>query len=470
MQLSNSDQIEANFTSPNVALSGETLAFQLVVTDNEGLQAIDSCSVYVTRAQIIDSDGDGVPDDRDSFPYDVAEYLDTDADGEGNNADTDDDNDGMPDTWELAYGLDPLKDDAADDLDGDAISNINEYNLGTEPNYNESNLEPDPPQLLAPANHEIVGLTPLLETHEFYDPNIDDVHSGTQWKIIRADDEFCVLDVTTSSALISLRVPKLILEEDTDYIWQVRFIDSQGAASVWSEAGYFTTEFIDQDSDGNGILDHQEVDASTDLDADGVMDREQADIKSVATETGDFKIGISIRDAENAVSIAALLSDAPEETDLILPSQDAPNYLAFGLIHFKLLVNEPGDEVVVTIYLSKSAYADGIWYKYNPVKDEWLDYSEFTEFSADRKMVYLTLKDGGFGDADGIENGIIVDPLALRTVTDHGSGGGSFVGDVAESLNPTGVCFFRPPPGRPTASHRVFGVKSGAGNCRLSLS
>ncbi len=139
--------------------------------------------------------------------------------------------------------------------------------------------------------------------------------------------------------------------------------------------------------------------------------------------------------------LPSILSDTPEAIDLILPSQDAPNFLAFGLIHFKLLVNEPGDEVVVTIYLSKPAYADGIWYKYDPVNDEWLDYSEFTEFSADRKMVYLTLKDGGFGDADGIANGMIVDPLALRTVTDHSSGGGSFVGDVAESLNPTGMCF-----------------------------
>ncbi len=33
-------------------------------------------------------------------------------------------------------------------------------------------------------------------------------------------------------------------------------------------------------------------------------DRDQEDIKCVATETGGFKIGISIRDAENADSIA----------------------------------------------------------------------------------------------------------------------------------------------------------------------
>ena len=73
----------------------------------------------------------------------------------------------------------------------------------------------------------------------------------------------------------------------------------------------------------------------------------------------------------------------------------------------------------MTIYLSQAAYDDGIWYKYDPVNAEWFDYSEFIDFSADRKTVYLTLTDGGFGDADGIANGIIVDPLALRTATDH---------------------------------------------------
>ncbi len=59
--------------------------------------------------------------------------------------------------------------------------------------------------------------------------------------------------------------------------------------------------------------------------------------------------------------------------------------------------------MAVTIYLSKAAYDDGKWYKYNPVNDEWLDYNDYTEFSADRMVVYLSIKDGGSGDADGIE-------------------------------------------------------------------
>ena len=441
VDLSSAAQIEANFISPNVVPSGGTLVFELVVTDSEGLQATDSCSVYVTREPVVDSDGDGVPDDQDDFPNNADEYLDTDSDGEGNNADTDDDNDGMPDTWELLYGLDPLIDDAADDPDGDEISNINEYNLGSEPNYNESNFAPDSPQLLNPANYQTVGLTPLLETDEFYDPNIDDVHSQTQWKITRAHDEFCVFDVTTNSSLTTLNVPKLILEEETEYSWQVKFIDNLGTASQWSEAGYFTTEFLEQDSDGNGVLDHQEVDTTIDLDKDGIMDRDQEDNKCVVTEIGGFKICISIREDENADSIMSVRSETPADTDSLLSALEGPKFLAFGLIHFKLLVKEPGAEVLVTIYLSKAAYDDGIWYKYDPVNDEWVDYSEFIDFSADRKTAYLTLTDGGFGDADGIENGVIVDPLALRTTTDHSSGSDNFVEDIADTLDPTGACF-----------------------------
>ena len=49
-----------------------------------------------------DSDGDGVVDELDDFPSDARETVDTDLDGVGNNADPDDDNDGVPDagSWE----------------------------------------------------------------------------------------------------------------------------------------------------------------------------------------------------------------------------------------------------------------------------------------------------------------------------------------------------------------------------------
>jgi len=48
-----------------------------------------------------DTDGDGVPNDEDAFPQDPSEWIDSDGDGIGDNADTDDDNDGILDVFDF---------------------------------------------------------------------------------------------------------------------------------------------------------------------------------------------------------------------------------------------------------------------------------------------------------------------------------------------------------------------------------
>ena len=48
----------------------------------------------------LDGDLDGTPDANDAFPNDRSESIDTDGDGIGNNADTDDDNDGVEDVFD----------------------------------------------------------------------------------------------------------------------------------------------------------------------------------------------------------------------------------------------------------------------------------------------------------------------------------------------------------------------------------
>ncbi|GJQ57684.1 MAG: hypothetical protein SCALA701_04850 [Candidatus Scalindua sp.] len=106
-----------------------------------------------------DSDGDGIQDSLDAFPTDPREWVDTDMDEIGNNADPDDDpdddndglldrdelkyktnprskdtdGDGMPDGLEIEFGLDPRKDDSQGDKDGDGITNLQEYKDGTDP-------------------------------------------------------------------------------------------------------------------------------------------------------------------------------------------------------------------------------------------------------------------------------------------------------------------------------------------------
>jgi hypothetical protein len=236
-------------------------------------------------------------------------------------------------------------------------------------------------------------------------------------------------------------LPKLILEEDTEYLWRARFIDSYNTPSEWSEEREFISGFADHDTDKNGVPDVQEVVDTLDLDEDGTADVVQSDIRCVSFQNPDdeVQICISIKDAQNVQSIVSLEVEDPTGPNLNSAADGKPNYFEFGLLDFKLLVNNPGDETVLTIYLSEAAFEKGNCFKYDSVNEVWMDYSEYTEFSSNRKQVYLTLKDGGFGDADGIENGIIVDPLAFGSDSNP-SGGGSDDSPIDEIFGDFG-CF-----------------------------
>lgn len=76
-------------------------------SDSDGLTDITELTVGTDPINP-DSDGDGVGDAKDLFPNNVAESVDTDGDGIGNNADNDDDDDGLLDAVEIVNGTDPL--------------------------------------------------------------------------------------------------------------------------------------------------------------------------------------------------------------------------------------------------------------------------------------------------------------------------------------------------------------------------
>ena len=152
----------------NYARSGNTItpttdyvgSITVPVYINDG--ALDSNVFDVTITVLADDDGDGTPNVDDAFPTDANETVDTDGDGTGNNADTDDDGDGIPDNVEILAGLDPLNAaDAALDLDGDGISNLDEYKAGTNISDTPADTEKDPqtgsltaPVLVAPADKD----------------------------------------------------------------------------------------------------------------------------------------------------------------------------------------------------------------------------------------------------------------------------------------------------------------------------
>ena len=112
----------------------------------------------------LDDDGDNYNDDVDEFPRDASEWIDTDGDGIGNNSDTDDDNDGvedgadqfpldvrgskdsdndgMPDQWETDNGLDPNdSSDAESDTDFDGFTALQEFEADTSPLVSDQNTQ-----------------------------------------------------------------------------------------------------------------------------------------------------------------------------------------------------------------------------------------------------------------------------------------------------------------------------------------
>lgn len=127
----------------------------------------------------MDSDGDGVVDHLDMFPDDPNESEDSDRDGIGDNADTDDDNDGLPDDVEIAAGLDPKGSyDNMSDLDGDRFGNLYEYLAGSD--LEDSNSKPSDHGTFSSFEE---GEDIPFKTNEFYNFSSDAFHQQQSLQI-----------------------------------------------------------------------------------------------------------------------------------------------------------------------------------------------------------------------------------------------------------------------------------------------
>ena len=104
---------------------------------SSGFQLISGLSFApLTTPTPLDSDGDGEPDTTDNcLSVPNGGQANNDHDAQGDACDSDDDNDGMPDSYEISNGLNPLDDpldtDAGLDKDGDELTNLTEFQLGT---------------------------------------------------------------------------------------------------------------------------------------------------------------------------------------------------------------------------------------------------------------------------------------------------------------------------------------------------
>lgn len=264
--------------------------------------------------------------------------------------------------------------------------------------------DPTPPTAIAPQNGGTdLFLTPVLQTSAFSSPDTRDQHLRTQWQI-HDSKGVLLLDMTSEIHLTELDVPPFLLEEKSRYHWTARYYGTRGSISRWSRPSVFTTGKFTASNSGGG---------------------EPTLRRSVDSVTGHGKITIRSTNSNGILAITAM-----EATDPVVfgDATLSPFEMPVGMVSFKLKVAEPGAIVTVWIDLPEPASQEARWVKYDDANG-WQDFSAHAVFSEDRRTVKIELQDGGFGDADGVANGIILDPSGVGTAAQ------STTSDTTASVN-----------------------------------
>ena len=120
-------------------------------TDKDNLSDWEEIFFFHSNASDSDTDMDGMPDSWEvQYGLDLlSNNSENDVDGDlltdlqefllgTDPRDSDSDDDGIPDEWEVSQGLNPVYIDSSEDLDLDSLSNIVEYQIGTSANNNDT--------------------------------------------------------------------------------------------------------------------------------------------------------------------------------------------------------------------------------------------------------------------------------------------------------------------------------------------
>jgi len=276
-----------------------------------------------------------------------------------------------------------------------------------------NNLPPDRPVLLSPYNKATnVMATPLLQTDTFRDSDHSN-HMATQWQISKTlDFSMLVLDIRSQMFLTDFSVPYGILTPQERYYWRACHIDHHSSSSDWSDIKEFsTTDFH------LPIITNETID----LDQNGESDISQTNMALIQIDSKYM----GVQSQTEGVSIVT--AQTIENTYGTFPA-DMP----YGLISFR--VSCPvGAEIDITLYFSEELPLNAIWYKLD-YSTGFTDYSSHTAKQLPGHQMIVKLKDGGFGDADGVVNGVIVDPGGIgilnddHTLADEGDSSNCFIG------------------------------------------
>jgi hypothetical protein len=295
------------------------------------------------------------------------------------------------------------------DSDGDGFTNIVEINARTlpgDPGSKPTPTPPPPPTDTTPptvsSTSPVAGATAVLAsadvTATFSEAMAGASLTTATFTLVDGSGNPVAGTVTSAGATATF-APTAILANGTTYTATVTTgaKDLAGNGLAQSRAWSFTTVSGTSDTDGDGIPDN--------LDA-FPNDNRKATVPNPMGGQGTT-IDTSSTAGARLMGVAAMA-----DTDASLNQTGKPAGFGFGggVIAFKVAGLPPGGTASVVLTFPASIPANAKVFK--------IDSGGFHEFPGaviSGNTVTLTLKDGGAGDADGVANGVIDDPVGLAT-------------------------------------------------------
>ncbi|MDJ0985798.1 MAG: CAP domain-containing protein [Desulfobacterales bacterium] len=228
--------------------------------------------------------------------------------------------------------------------------------------------------------------------------------------------------------------------DPNDAIVSYEWNQTNGPAITLSDADAVRPTFVAApvSADATVMFQLTVTDSGGDSDSDTVeIDITENGIQSVPNDaialetTTQSVLGLKPDNGSHLVSLQPVDPDGAE----ITIRNGMPEDMRYGLLDFKIKVDIPGSSATVTVLLPEPMPQGYKWFKYSQ-SEGWYDYSAHVSLNGDRTQLSITLVDGGTGDDDNQQNGIIADPSGMGAAPSgsgsSGGGGGCFINTLAD--------------------------------------
>ncbi|OQX27913.1 MAG: hypothetical protein BWK80_03005 [Desulfobacteraceae bacterium IS3] len=190
------------------------------------------------------------------------------------------------------------------------------------------------------------------------------------------------------------------------YQWR----QSSGAGVTLSAATEARVNFVTPPTDSRGATLIFEL---TVTDNGGLKDTDEISLRiydnGITAFSDDVISFFSATDKEMGIRSSAgnITALYVRDAAKIADTADKPRELPYGLSDLEIKTDKTGGSAVIFVYLPAPAPPTHKWYRYTR-SGAWYDYSANSSFSTDRKRVTLSFDDGGLGDNDGMADRKII--------------------------------------------------------------